>query len=474
MKNIYKQSKCAVKINNKLTNFFNQEKGVRQGDPLSPTLFNIYINDLFGELEKSNDNFVTLNNIDKIRALMFADDLILISTSKEGLQNSLNILNNYIKKWKLEINYKKTKCVTFSKSNHKEKHQFKINNHNLENADKYKYLGLTINKKGSFSPALEDLSCKAKRAIYAMNSKMNLRFLSIKSQIKLFDSLVCPILLYGSEVWEPFINQSDDKWDNSEIEKVHTQFLKRIIGVNRSTSNIMVRADLGRYPLRSRILLRNIRYLKKIKQKEDKTLVRQAYSYEKIHSEARITIENTTRSFENKLKDILNKEITLYNLSNYKLKEYINLVFRENWTTKLTNSSKADSYKSFKSFPKFESLYEHVNNRKHLNSLTKFRLSDHKLLIEEGRRNRPILPRNERLCKKCDKIEDENHFLIKCDLYKNDRKEMFRLIIQEYPSFAEINDSKTKFIFLMSQENRKVTNAIAFYIHKWFSIRENK
>ena len=51
---------------------------------------------------------------------------------------------------------------------------------------------------------------------------------------------------------------------------------------------------------------------------------------------------------------------------------------------------------------------------------------------------------------------------------------MFRLIIQEYPSFAEINDSKTKFIFLMSQENRKVTNAIAFYIHKWFSIRENK
>ena len=104
-----------------------------------------------------------------------------------------------------------------------------------------------------------------------MNSTINLRFLSIKSQIKLFDSLICPILFYGSEVWERFVNQSDDKWDNSEIEKVHTQFLKIILGVNRSTSNIMVRADLGRYPLRSRILSRNIRYLKQIKQKEDKT-----------------------------------------------------------------------------------------------------------------------------------------------------------------------------------------------------------
>ena len=88
LKNIYNKSKCAVKINNKLTNFFIQEKG----DPLRPTLFNIFINDLLGELEKSNDTFVTLNNIHKIRALMFADDLILFSTSKEGLRNSLNTL----------------------------------------------------------------------------------------------------------------------------------------------------------------------------------------------------------------------------------------------------------------------------------------------------------------------------------------------------------------------------------------------
>ena len=75
-----------------MTNFFIHEKGVRQGDPLS------LITDLFGELEKSNENFVTLNNLDKIRALVFADDLILMSTSKEGLQNSLDTLNLDIKR----------------------------------------------------------------------------------------------------------------------------------------------------------------------------------------------------------------------------------------------------------------------------------------------------------------------------------------------------------------------------------------
>ena len=114
LKHIYEQSKCVVKTNNTLTNFFIQEKGVRQGDPSSQTLFNLYINDLFGELEKSNGNFGTLKNLDKIRALMFDNDFILISTSREGLQNSPDTLNKYTQQWKLEKNYKKTKCVTFS------------------------------------------------------------------------------------------------------------------------------------------------------------------------------------------------------------------------------------------------------------------------------------------------------------------------------------------------------------------------
>ena len=43
--------------------------------------------------------------------------------------------------------------ITFSKSNHKEKHQFIINNQKLENTNEYKYLGIIINKKGSFAPA---------------------------------------------------------------------------------------------------------------------------------------------------------------------------------------------------------------------------------------------------------------------------------------------------------------------------------
>ena len=71
------------------------------------------------------------------------------------------------------------------------------------------------------------------------------------------------------------------------------------------------------------------------------------------------------------------------------------------------------------------------------------------------------------------KIEDEIHFLIDCDKYKDDRMDKFKININEVPCFEDMSDSKTKFIYLMSQENNNLTNLIAQCIHDWFKIRES-
>ena len=98
--------------------------------------------------------------------------------------------------------------------------------------------------------------------------------ISVKTMLKLFDSCIAPILLYGSEVWAPFMNFDWKQWDSTQIEKIHTQFLKRLLGVNRSTTNVLIRSELGRHSLQEQILARNINYIKYIESKDPQTLVK--------------------------------------------------------------------------------------------------------------------------------------------------------------------------------------------------------
>ena len=97
----------------KLTQFSNFDKGVIQGNPPSPLLFNVYINDLFKQIEEANDTLVTLDGRNNISTLMFADDLIIFSKPKRGLHSSLNALHTYSKMWDLEVNTKKQNACHF-------------------------------------------------------------------------------------------------------------------------------------------------------------------------------------------------------------------------------------------------------------------------------------------------------------------------------------------------------------------------
>ena len=124
--------------------------------------------------------------------------------------------------------------------------------------------------KTLFTPPLKYLRVRATRAFYALRSKVNIYNLPLKVALKLIDSTIKPILLYGSEVWEPFLNHDLEKWDKENIiEKAYLQFLKQLLGVNRSTTNAMVRGELDRHSLQEEILRRSINYTNYLWQKDD-------------------------------------------------------------------------------------------------------------------------------------------------------------------------------------------------------------
>ena len=85
------------------TEYFTQGRGVRQGCNLSPGLFNIYINELATTLEKSSVPGVSLHN-KEVKCLLFADDLVPLSPTAQGLQQSLDLLEHYCQTWALTIN----------------------------------------------------------------------------------------------------------------------------------------------------------------------------------------------------------------------------------------------------------------------------------------------------------------------------------------------------------------------------------
>ena len=107
IKNAYNNCQYKVKTSFGLTEGFSSNAGVKQGCVLSPTLSNLFQNDLHDIFDEQCCP-VNLGNI-LFNSLSFADDLVIISESAEGLQNSLNKLQNYCEKWGLTVNIEKNK-----------------------------------------------------------------------------------------------------------------------------------------------------------------------------------------------------------------------------------------------------------------------------------------------------------------------------------------------------------------------------
>ena len=106
---------------------------------MTPNLFIIFINDLPSILEKCS-NPVLLNN-SRIDCLMYADDIVLLSDSKDGLQKRIDELHEFCNKWCLTVNLTKTKIVIFNRSGKLSNNNLLYNDQTIECVKSYKYLG---------------------------------------------------------------------------------------------------------------------------------------------------------------------------------------------------------------------------------------------------------------------------------------------------------------------------------------------
>ena len=202
IKSMYGNTGYTVRVNDFVSPRFIGNLGVKQGCWLSPTLSNIFQNDLHEIFSNGRSDPVFLGNT-HLNSLSWADDLVLMSTSKEGLQKCLDNLQSYCCKWGLEVNAEKTKTMTFSKRRVLLDKPLIFGDSPLEDVDAFNYLGFCIKHNNDTSGIINDRVLKARRVTHMLMQclSINRHNKSPLLSLKLFDKQIVPILHYGAAIW---------------------------------------------------------------------------------------------------------------------------------------------------------------------------------------------------------------------------------------------------------------------------------
>ncbi len=167
-------------------------------------------------------------------------------------------------------------------------HIFTLGTNQITHTSQYNYLGLKITSTGNFNHAVNELRDKARRAFYAIKRQCPIE-IPIRIWLKIVESVIEPIALYGSEVWGPLTNPSQDltKWEKHPIETQHAELCKKILHVHRHTTNNACRAELGKYHLITKIQKRAIKFWKHLKLSEPQSYHYKALQYQEMRKESK-------------------------------------------------------------------------------------------------------------------------------------------------------------------------------------------
>ena len=204
-------------------------------------MFALFLNDLEICLHNGPESDLTLHEI-CILVLLFADDMVIVGTSFEDIQCSLNRLNEYCDQWGLAVNVAKTKIVVFRKRGPtKDTEVWFYKNEKLEIVKDFNYMGVIFNFTGSFTLHNQYVIGKALRASGVLLSNLYKVEVNPTIALELFDTFVGSILSYGCQIWG--FNKCKC------IERIQLKFCKSLLGVKSATCSTAVYCELGRMPL---------------------------------------------------------------------------------------------------------------------------------------------------------------------------------------------------------------------------------
>ena len=283
MRSYYASVRFQVELPSGLTAAASAELGVKQGCPLSPVLFGVFIEGLLRDFTETAraDPAMSLVSLgagtvtDTVDPVLFADDLSMVASSLAGLQRQAALLSRLAAKYGLSINVGKTKAMAIGAKlrDGEALTPIELDGQPVDWVSKFRYLGLDLHAHLGLSHAGDTLLAAATTRYHAVWRRCReLGIEDVGSLGSLFDSLVSTVLGYGVALWGPevFYNEglgAETGKSNSlasRIERLQKRFERALLGVPQLTPSLLLSIETNRPPLQVGFLRFALRYLRRL------------------------------------------------------------------------------------------------------------------------------------------------------------------------------------------------------------------
>ena len=207
---LYKNSEICVINNGVQSEWIKIISGVKQGCSMSGFLFILVLDWIMRQCVEDKNTGIRWNFTSKLEDLEFADDIALLSSKFSDMQQKMQKISETSETTGLKINASKTKALRI---NTRIKDQLMMKNEGIEDVDKFTYPGTLITKEGGTSEEIKIRLHKARAAFNQLKQIWKSNIYSRNTKIKIYNTNVKPVFLYGSECW---------KINNTEVRKCET------------------------------------------------------------------------------------------------------------------------------------------------------------------------------------------------------------------------------------------------------------
>ena len=291
IRNSYEGMSCKVVHGQQLSESFQVQTGVRQGCLLSPFLFLLAIDWIMKETTSQGRNgirWTLMGPNTQLDDLDFADDLALLSSTRQQMQAKTDILAEKSAQIGLHVNTGKTKVM---RVNNQSQEPISVYGEPLDEVDLFIYLGSIVDKLGGTDADIKARKGKARSAFKRMKNVWSSAMLSTRIKVRIFNSTIKPVLLYGSETW---------RMNSTPINKVQTfvnSCLRKILRIHwpEVISNQELWEKTRQTPIKEDITQRKWRWIGHTLRKPDGCITRQALTWNPQGSRRRGRPRNTWR-----------------------------------------------------------------------------------------------------------------------------------------------------------------------------------